>query len=230
MLVGGVALFVIGGAFIPTRVFRGTLADLVPTPLNVPGWTIERLHVADTVEMSKVVQEFLAYDDAAHVVFKRGNLRVSIYLAYWAPGKVSYRWVAGHTPDICWLAHGWECMLRGTAMFKNPASEALSVPMEHRVFLLAGHTEHVVFVHLAGRRAVTYSGEGWIPRRSDFLLDLFNTDSWERPDKEQFFLRISSNRTLEEFREAPPVVSLLDALVSTYLRPVGFRTEKGVKP
>src|SRR5690606_27133761 len=41
-----------------------------------------------------------------------GPLRLSVYVAYWEPAKMSSRLVAGQTPDVCWVGAGWTCTPR----------------------------------------------------------------------------------------------------------------------
>ena len=80
------------------------------------------------------------------------------------------------------------------------------MPMEYRVFQLSGQTEYVVFCQVVGGRALSY-GTGGLPPWYGFLSDLWARGFRQR--EEQFFLRISSNRPLAEFKEAKPVTILL---------------------
>jgi hypothetical protein len=84
--------------------------------------------------------------------------------------------------------------------------------MEHRIFQLGGQTEHVVFCHVVGGRALSY-GTGGLPPWYGFLSDLWARGFRQR--EEQFFLRISSNRPMEEFRETEPVTILLGRFQKT---------------
>jgi hypothetical protein len=82
--------------------------DLVPKQEELPpGWTVEYKPIADTPEMKKAVAELLNYDDAVYAVYSNGTRHLSVYIAYWTPGKMAQRLVAGHTPDVCWVGAGW---------------------------------------------------------------------------------------------------------------------------
>lgn len=93
----------------PPRTFQGSVKDLLPPAEIVArdGWKVDYLPIADTPEAKAKVDELLNYDDAVFAVYTRGTEQVAIYLAYWAPGKMSHRLVAGHTPDVCWVGAGW---------------------------------------------------------------------------------------------------------------------------
>ena len=78
--------------------------------------------------------------------------------------------------------------------------------MEYRVFQLGGQTEYVVFCQLVNGCVFLYGNHGRPPWYG-FLADLWALGLRQR--EEQLFLRISSNRPLEEFRETEPVTILL---------------------
>lgn len=108
MLLGAVALVIYGETRPLERTFYGSVKDLLPTPEEVPGWTVQYLPIADTPEMQAKVNELLNYDDAVYAVYTKGTERISIYIAYWMPGKMSERLIAAHTPDVCWVGQGWK--------------------------------------------------------------------------------------------------------------------------
>lgn len=59
--------------------------------------------------MRKAVGELLNYSQGLHWDYLGPNgQRLSVYLAYWSADKMSSRLVAGHTPDVCWVAGGWK--------------------------------------------------------------------------------------------------------------------------
>jgi hypothetical protein len=83
--------------------------------------------------------------------------------------------------------------------------------MEYRTFRLQGQQENVIFCHLVGERSMSY-GTRTVPPWHAPLSDLFKRGIRQRD--EQIFLRISSNRPLEEFRNTPPVQIFLARLAS----------------
>lgn len=107
VLLGAIGLVIYGETRPLERTFYGSVKDLLPKPEDVPGWAVQYLPIADTPEMQAKVNELLNYDDAVYAVYTKGAERVSIYIAYWTPGKMSERLIAGHTPDVCWVGAGW---------------------------------------------------------------------------------------------------------------------------
>lgn len=109
VLLTGLALVLLGTRPPPPRTFQGSVKDLLPDPELVAraGWKVDFQPIADTPEMKAKVDELLNYDDAVFTVYTKGSERLSVYIAYWAPGKMSHRLVAGHTPDVCWVGAGW---------------------------------------------------------------------------------------------------------------------------
>lgn len=280
VLVAALAFVAFGSWLPPRQAFRGTMKDLVPQAEELPRWTLEYRPVAETAEMQKAVGEILNFDDAVYAIYDNGGLRVSIYAAYWSPGKMSHRLIAGHTPDVCWVGGGWvrrkaeslgmkiESRKEGAeertaARGQKPddggqttedrgqlvrrslgeggrsevggqrpeagrqttesggrlaatklegrrrEGETAVLPMEYREFQLGGQTEYVVFGHMVGGRSMSY-GTGGLPPWYGFLGDLWARGFQQR--EEQFFVRISSNRSLAEFKDAPPVQVFLRRL------------------
>lgn len=223
LLAVAVVLVLAGSTLTPQRTFRGNLRTLFPTASELPLWVIQFRPVAESAEMQKAVGELLNFDDAAYAVYANGSTQVSLYAAYWSPGKMSHRLIAGHTPDVCWVGAGWELMkaertdlqvkeIVGPAedhllRSKEPGDSgrhvlASSFPLEYREFKLGGRTEFVVFCHLVGGRTMSYGTEG-VPPWFSFLWDLWVRGLRQR--EEQFFVRISSNRPLAESLASPPV-------------------------
>ena len=86
-----------------------SVAKCLPGEAYTRGWNTQVLPIANTIEERRAVKELLNYDDAVYVVYSKGGETVSVYIAYWQPGKMSYRLIAGHAPDICWINSGWVC-------------------------------------------------------------------------------------------------------------------------
>ncbi len=161
----------------------------------VDGWTVEWRPVAETEEVKRAHAEQLNYDDAAFAVYRRADTYISIYAAYWTPGKMSHRLIATHTPDVCWTGAGWECREAGQTTLG-------AEPVEHRVFQARDSIEHVAFVHYAGGKPVRY-GTLQEPPWHGMVSDIWRRGLAQRD--EQLFVRISSNRPLREFEAFAPV-------------------------
>jgi hypothetical protein len=201
VLVACVVFVGVGAALAPTQRFLGTLKHLLPRADDLPHWSLTYSPVAETAEMQRAVGEILNFDDAVHAIYTSGDMHVAIYAAYWSPGKMSHRLVAGHTPDVCWVGGGWTPQVLPKSVDYSVAGLG-TLPLEHRVYRLRERTEHVVFCHLIGGKAMSYGTAGLPPWYAAFS-DLFTKGMRQR--EEQFFVRISSNRPWEEFQETPPV-------------------------
>jgi hypothetical protein len=209
VLVASLAFVGVGSALAPTQGFRGTLKDLLPRAEDVPQWSLTYSPVAETAEMKRAVGEILNFDDAVHAVYTSGEMHVAIYAAYWSPGKMSHRLVAGHTPDVCWVGAGWKPQVPPKSVDHTVAA-SVTLPLEYRVYRLRDRTEHVVFCHIIGGKAMSYGTAGLPPWYAVFS-DLITNGLRQR--EEQFFVRISSNRPWEEFQAAPPVRIFLPRLL-----------------
>ncbi len=192
VLLTAVALQVYSATRMEAEPARVPLADLVPKELA--GWTAREGQVAETQEMKRAVGELLNFDDVVLRTYRRGGVEFEIYAAYWRPGKMSHRLIAGHTPDVCWVAAGWTMVERGTA--DGPvATGAREVDLvqrgEYRVFKdPRGMQRYVRFWHLSGGEPVSYDVAGtppWWAVFSDFKRFGLNQR------RSQYFVRVSAN-------------------------------------
>ena len=207
LLIAAAGLIVYGSTRIPEPTFHGKLADLLPEP--PPGWTMVKKEIADTPEMKQAVGELLNYDDGVFVDYINGPDRLSVYIAYWSPGKMSQRLVASHTPDVCWVGNGWvkessETVDGLTAAGKNSLPTA-----EGRLFTINGNSEYVWFWHLVGDEVKSYA-TGYTPPWHAALTDLWTKGLNQRD--EQFFIRLSSHMPIESSRMSGVLQPVLSAL------------------
>ena len=182
------------------------LSDIVPEELN--GWKIEDQDMAESPESSERISAFLNFDDALFRIFKKGDTFVGLYIAYWLPGKASYRWAGAHTPDTCWVQNGWTRLDRKYCIpFQN--EETPFQPAEFGIYEKDGSTQNVYFWHLVGGEAFGYEQEGG---HNIFaaLLDIKKYGLNLR--NEQFFIRLSSNKKIEELKKIGGFNQILDSL------------------
>jgi len=217
LLASAIGLVIYGSTRPQERTFHGRLVDILPEA--PPGWTRTLRPIADTPEMKKAVGEVLNFDDAIFADYTLGVNRLSVYVAYWTPGKMQHRQVASHTPDICWVGAGWTCTERGvwpsepnqqsdgptvlaqrtdgdrTANLPSPRSSlpALRLPAESRTFTSRGSTEHVWFWHIVGGRPISYGPQ--TPPWYASIVDMLTKGLDQR--EEQFFIRLSAPQPLE---------------------------------
>lgn len=199
VLLGALVLMVVGSRPPPERTFKGQVKDLLPKPEEIPEWTVEYLPIADTPEMKKAVSEMLNYDDAVFATYTRGQERVSVYIAYWTPGKMPHRLVAGHTPDVCWTLSGWKTLEARSGVRLPDGRGGRLLPVEERSMSRDGKVEHVAFWHLLDGYPMSY-GTGGLPPWHATFTDLFSKRLNQRP--EQFFIRLSGNAPLERWPTA----------------------------
>lgn len=187
-LFGGIALVTYGELRpLPEAKFKGRLTDVLPKAEEVPGWEIQHEEIADTPEMKKAVSELLNFDDAVFTSYTRGVERISIYIAYWKPGRMSHRLVAGHTPDVCWVGSGWTIVSKSENALVFSGGER-TWPAQRRQMSRGKIGEVVLFWHFAGRDLVSY--RAGVPPWHAVFTDVFKKRFEQR--QEQIFLRVSA--------------------------------------
>jgi hypothetical protein len=190
----------------PEPTLHQALADIVPSEL--PGWKIKDMDMAESPESSARITDFLNFDDALFRVFEKGDTLVGLYIAYWTPGKASYRWAGAHTPDTCWVQNGWTCTEREYSIpFQH--GDTHFQPAEYGVYEKSGSTQNVHFWHLVGGTAFGYEQQGG-HNIFGALLDIKHHGLNLR--QEQFFIRLSSNKSLEQLKEIAGFSQILDSL------------------
>jgi len=206
LLLTAVALVIYGNSRIPAPSFHGSLAHILPPP--PPGWTMKTREIADTPEIKEAVGEILNYDDGVFVDYTNGMDRLSVYIAYWKPGKMSQRLVATHTPDVCWVGSGWAKESSETVTNLSVDGNLLP-PAEGRVFRIQGNAEYVWFWHVIGPEVKTYA-TGFVPPWYAPLIDLARKGLNQR--EEQFFIRLSSQNPLNSLSLEPVLNPVLRKL------------------
>ncbi len=206
-LLGGLSLRVYFALVPPPKPTLGDLlSDIVPEELN--GWKIIDQDMAESPESSERISDFLNFDDALFRIFKKGDAFVGLYIAYWLPGKASYRWAGAHTPDTCWVQNGWTRLDRKYCIpFQN--EETPFQPAEFGIYEKDSSTQNVYFWHLVGGEAFGYEQEGG---HNIFaaLLDIKKYGLNLR--NEQFFIRLSNNKKIEELKKVGGFNQILDSL------------------
>jgi hypothetical protein len=190
----------------PEPSFRETLAEVTPGKLH--GWNIHELKIADTPEASLRISEFLNFDDSIFRIYTKGDTQVGLYIAYWSPGKASYRWAGAHTPDTCWVKIGWKCTKRE---YSTPFQHGKIPfqPAEYGVYETETDKQNVYFWHLVGGQAYGYKQHG-VPNIFAALIDIKYHGLNLR--KEQLFIRLSSNKTIDQLKQIDGFSEILDSL------------------
>ena len=190
----------------PEATLHDALAEIVPE--NLSGWSVQDYDMAESPESSARISDFLNFDDALFRVFQKGDTFVGLYIAYWTPGKASYRWAGAHTPDTCWVLNGWTRLEREYAVPLTCNGYQFK-PAEFGIYAKDGEPQNVYFWHLVGGVPFCYSQKG-THNIFGALLDIKKYGINLR--QEQFFIRLSSNKSIEELESTPQFQEIAAAL------------------
>lgn len=189
------------------------LVDIVPEKID--GWTITEQPLADTEGMRQYVGKLLQFDQYVSRIFRKGDLEVVFYVAYWEPnGKTPFD-AGGHNPDSCWVHSGWSRDDRVHAISDKKISGRTLLPLEYGVYSKDGVAQPVIFWHLVNGTPFAYEIEGWghgiagaIERVSVRMKDFKRLGLNQR--REQMFIRISfPNQDMEKVWANPDFQQLL---------------------
>lgn len=146
----GCALVLVCGILIQARpmlqneAFPRTQALAALVPAEFVGWRVRDESIATTKEMARAVDELLHYDEALVRMSESGRDVISVYIAYWKPGRFHPRLVATHTPDMCWLSSGLIMDHLGTITLPLADSRQSQVG-QYRRFAGSADTQYVVY-------------------------------------------------------------------------------------
>lgn len=134
--------------------------------------------------------------------------QLTVYIAYWAPGRASVSRVASHTPDACWPGSGWTAQPVPNEQDVPQVPGLIISPGEHRLFKNnVGFPQNVWFWHIYDGRVISYRDPYSVPA----LFQIALRYGFRRPG-DQFFVRISSNKPWSELKDEPLVREILTNL------------------
>ncbi len=190
----------------PEPSLKQPLAEILPKQLA--GWQVEEHDMAESPEASARITDFLNFDDAIFRTYRRGDTFIGVYVAYWKPGKVSYRWAGSHTPDTCWVINGWtRCERKYSVPFEQFGKSF--EPAEFGIYEKDGSAQNVYFWHLVGGKSNSYKQK----KHSYYLNALKDIQKHGlNQRKEQFFIRLSSNKEIEALEQLVGFESINEAL------------------
>ncbi|MBI2513183.1 MAG: hypothetical protein HYV96_14490 [Opitutae bacterium] len=181
-------------------------------PSSIPGvLACHELELGPTETARAEVEKTLRYDDLLYCEYRLRAAVVTVYVAYWGPGRMPTQLVASHTPDRCWVSAGWTCeeMRHQVAL---GAARVVDAPGEWRRFAGPdGARLQVQFWQLVGGELYDY-GE-----RSNRVPSIWRW--WRdaarqalRAPPEQYFIRVTSDRPFEQLAGDPGWLTLERAL------------------
>ena len=190
----------------PAKKVGGVMLEL---PAGHSGWSATDEPLGATLSELKAVKTILNYDEVVNRVYRKDGLEFGVYAAYWQPGKMSVRDVAAHVPDICWQFAGWKIDAFRTIGPNFGVFSSLSGG-RCRVFKSDSDRKYVAFWHMLDGRPILYSEAAQIPWSAIFTDALRFGKSIKG---EQYLIRITSNRPLEELPR-DPLISAVVAYLS----------------
>lgn len=180
------------------------MAKLLPE--NEDGWVGEDTPLGETEFMEQVVKDVLRYDEAFFRVYRKGDTQVGVYAAYWGPGSINPIDAATHSPDLCWVNAGWREEKHTYDLTVPDGRGGDLLETQYRVFVAdGGQRQEVLFWHLLGGRVSGYAmgpSTRW-RERLPVMIDNQVHNQFGRIQREQVFLRISTNKTIEELLSDP---------------------------
>lgn len=187
------------------------LAKKLPTELT--GWLGKDEPIGPNEAVAQAASRVLNFDDNVYRVFRRGDITLGVYVAYWAPGRMPIQKVASHTPDRCWTENGWHCLEQQHNIAVKSLQQKLT-GAQWRVFEppgAPGVREYTVYWHMVGERLYDYGNRfNSRPHPVDWWRD---TVSYALSGvDEQFFVRLTSNRDFQQLEQDPGWQQLIASL------------------
>ncbi len=175
-------------------------------PANPPGWRVgtssDLYRFSDILATDNLGQRiYLKEDDAGEL------LQITLYIAYWSPGRAPVSTVATHTPDACWPGAGWTAQPVDQTTVRLPLGTRELNTAEFRRFDNQRISQNVWFWHSYDRRVI----RDFNPREPlELLSSLFAYGI--RSEGEQMFVRLSSNRPWEQIKHEPLLRDIFNRL------------------
>jgi hypothetical protein len=182
-------------------------------PKTTQGWESVEEPLGPTEFLQTAVEKTLNYDDMVNRVYRKGDRRFGLYVAYWSPGRMPVQKVASHTPDRCWSENGWACEALRIERDLKAGDQSL-LPARWRLFrppANAGAKQYVLYWHLVGGELYDY-GEGFNQRLSPVQWWRETLHYAVKGSSDQYFVRLMSAQPLEELRADAGFQEILRAL------------------
>jgi hypothetical protein len=158
--------------------------------------------------MKEKTEQILQYDDYKYFEYRKGGDVLTLYIAYWSPGKINPKDISWHTPDVCWVMNGWTRDWYETAARREYGGVKLK-PVEDRKFSAGKQPMYVMFWHTVDGSIHSYGTAGFNPWYST-IVDMWRYGLNIR--RKQFFVRLASNVPFHDLNSDPGFVELLNSL------------------
>lgn len=185
-------------------------------PLNPGDWSVTDTSLAQTSDQSEDAANVLRFSNYLYRTYRRGDMEVRLYVAYWKAGAMDPSLVWSHRPDTCWVSAGGVA-LESNNFMQLPGDERNRVkPGFYRMFQFPTGREAVVFWHIVGGKPTMYSAGP--PPFSKRLLETVQSAvsalAGRRPS-DQYVVRISTNRNIVELTQSSLWPKLIQSLASS---------------
>ncbi|MEO0794236.1 MAG: exosortase-associated EpsI family protein [Verrucomicrobiota bacterium] len=204
----------------PPKTMEGVLTEKIVSEFD--GWEIEDRPLAESEGLEETVEGILNFSQALNRNYTRGDTTITLYVGYWEPKKMPVRLVQSHTPDVCWVRAGWTMMDKEYDVRCEIGGQEL-YPAEMRTLEKQNHTQHVAYWHVLGdhihvNRTKAGQWDRFAPFKTLFRYGLHQ-------QREQFFIRINSNRPIKEIWNSPLMQEILSDLAEVALVPASLESE-----
>ncbi len=187
-------------------------------PFTAGDWQAKVEPLGPSEFVSAAAERILNFDDYVYLTYRNGSRTLGVYVAYWRAGRMPTHKVASHTPDRCWTENGWKCEEMRFGVPATYGKVALKPAQWRRFTPPSGvGTQYVLFWHLVGDELYDYG-------------DRFNSTphplKWWRDSmayaikgsQPQYFIRLTSDRPVEELISDADLAPVLEALADMGLR------------
>jgi hypothetical protein len=199
--------------FIPRRKFEkfpphASLSSLLPRAVD--GWDGADQLLGETELVTDRVKDILRYDDYVFRTYRRGDVEIGVFVAYWKPGNSDKIEVARHSPDHCWPQSGWTRVGEEDEVSYD-AGGLKSEIGQLRHFRNQGMDQYTVFWQLMGGKRTGYAqgDQSRWSKRIPAVLKSWVGNNFGFDETEQYFIRITANRPLQEISREPIFTTIL---------------------
>lgn len=190
------------------------LAEVIPA--EIPGWKVADIPLGPTESVAERSEEVLQFDDYVQRAYQQGPITFTVYVAYWEPGAMPIRQVNTHTPDVCWIANGFTCTERDFARVKPWSGGQLQPAQAGTYENRLEQSTYAYFWHVVDGQAHWHKGDGGSRTPLAFFVDSFQRYGFDT-FREQFFIRITSDRPLDQIWNTSAMQAVVDRLADLCL-------------
>jgi exosortase len=168
-------------------------------PLRAEGWGVAT--ATDLYQFKEILRTEHLMERVYHRQDEKGPFELTLYIAYWPAGTAPVSLVSSHTPDACWPGSGWAPKLVPERERDLRLGDHVIPRTEYRQFIgAANRIEHVWFWHSYDGTVISFRDPYSVPALVENALRY-----GFRREGEQYFVRLSSNRSWHELVDEPLV-------------------------